>query len=145
MLTQMVVNPEMLRFRSITFLALMTYIKSYISSQDFFHHFFTIFIPDGKHNCYGNLFVKMHGVLGIQAIKFQLDPFPYAWCSAVKIFLKKYPRPATNYPRLAPIKPGFHIIVPIVPIAPIVSKNLPAIGAITRKSLDRTAGLAAIY
>ena len=41
------------------------------------------------------------------------------------------------------VKPGFLIIVPIVPIAPIVSKNLPAvgtirtIGAIIWKSLDR--------
>ena len=35
------------------------------------------------------------------------------------------------------VKPGFHIIVPTVPIAPIVSKNLLAIGAIIWISLDR--------
>ena len=85
MLTQMIVNPEMLRSRSITFIVLMTSYQVISPFSRLFHHFLTIFC---KRSCYGNLFVKMHGVLGIQAIKFQLDPFPYVWCSAIKIFKK---------------------------------------------------------
>ena len=67
-LTHVVVNPEMLRSRSITFLVLMaSYQVISVPSQTFFS---TIFFLDGKRSCYGNLLVKMHGVPGIQARKF---------------------------------------------------------------------------
>ena len=43
-------------------------------STNYTENFEPSFFLDGKRSCYGNLFVKMHGVLGMQAIHFQLDP-----------------------------------------------------------------------
>ena len=70
MFTQKAVNPEMLRSRNIYFFSFDGVISRHISVLKIF-----TFFLDGKCSCYGNLFVKMHGVLGIQAINFQLDSF----------------------------------------------------------------------
>ena len=86
----MVVNPEMLRSRSITFQVLMTSYQV-ISSFSFSFSWW-------ETQLLWQLICKMHGVLGIQAIKFQLDPFLYVWGSVIKIYIKKITRdvlPAT--------------------------------------------------
>ena len=53
-------------------------------------------------------------------------------CKAYKIFNKDNPPIPTHYPREM-LKPGFHMIVRIVPIVPVVSKNVQTIGTIIWK------------
>ena len=55
MFTQMVVNPKMLRFRSITFQVLMTSYQVIFPFSRFFFTIFDYFLLDGKSSCYGDV------------------------------------------------------------------------------------------